>query len=95
MTGPGLTRHARTRLQQRAIPPFVIELLDRFGNSARSDGAETMYFDRAARKELRRFLGGDRGLRLIEEWLNAYIVVADGGPVVTAGHRHRRIQRDR
>lgn len=26
------TRHAEARLQQRAIPPFMVELLERFGS---------------------------------------------------------------
>lgn len=91
----GLSRHARIRLQQRGIPLFMIELLHRFGSTVRSNGAETVFFDRQARKELRRFLGGDRGLRLIEEWLNVFTVVADDGAVVTAGHRVRHLQRDR
>lgn len=90
-----LTKHAQTRLQQRAIPPIVVELLERFGAAVRSDGAETLFFDKSAQKELRRYLGGDRGFRLIEEWLEAYVVVSDAGPVVTAGHRVRHLQRDR
>lgn len=93
MTGSELTRHARARLQQRAIPPIVIELLDRFGTSVRSNGAETLFFDQSSQKELRRYLGGHRGLRLIEGWLDVYMVVADGGPVITAGHRTQPLHR--
>jgi hypothetical protein len=95
VTGPGFTRHAQARLQQRAIPPLVVELLERVGSATRADGADILFFDKAARKRLRRHLGGERSLKPVERWLNVYVVVADGGPVVTAGHRHRRIQRDR
>ena len=94
MIGAGMTSHAQARMQQRAIPPFVVELLERFGASARSGGADRLYFDKASRKRLRHHFGGDRSLRLVEPWLEAFIVVADGGPVVTAGHRTDRIQRD-
>jgi hypothetical protein len=29
------SRHAEVRLQQRAIPPFMVELLERFGSEMR------------------------------------------------------------
>jgi len=90
-----LTRHAKVRLQQRAIPPIVVELLTRFGTPVRSARAETFIFDQAARKELRRHLGGERSLKLIEPWLDAYLVIADGGPVITVGRRHKALHRDR
>jgi hypothetical protein len=45
-----LTHHAAVRLQQRAIPPFMIELIERFGSEIRCDGASRLFFDKAARK---------------------------------------------
>jgi len=45
-----LTHHAAVRLQQRAIPPYVIEFLERFGTGARCGGADRLFFDKAARK---------------------------------------------
>lgn len=91
MTGPVRTRHAQARLQQRAIPPIIVELLDRFGASVCSNGAELLFFDRSSRKALRRHLGGDRGFRLIEAWLDVYMVIADSGQVITVGHRTRAL----
>ncbi|TXN17266.1 hypothetical protein FV219_00495 [Methylobacterium sp. WL122] len=89
----GLTFHALQRLQQRAIPPFVIDLLDQFGSSIRSSGAEHLIFDKAATKRLRHHFGGERGLRMIEPWLNVSAVIADSGQVLTVTHRDRRFWR--
>jgi hypothetical protein len=94
MTGLRFTHHAEDRLQQRGVPPFVIELLDRFGASARCQGAEKVFFDKQSRKALRRHLGGARSLRLIEPWLDTYAVLSDEGVVVTVGHRQKRINRE-
>jgi hypothetical protein len=84
-----LTQHAAVRLQQRAIPPYVIEFLERFGTEARCGGADRLFFDKAARKRLERHMGGPRALRHVEPWLNLYVVIGDNGRVITAGHRYR------
>jgi hypothetical protein len=88
-----LTVHAQERLQQRAIPPFVVDLLHQFGASMRCGGAERLFFDKAARQRLTKHLGGSRGLRAVEAWLSVYLVVGDNGHVITAGHQHRRFRR--
>ncbi|GLS46939.1 hypothetical protein [Methylobacterium brachythecii] len=88
-----LTLHAQGRLQQRAIPPFIIALLDEFGSIARCGGAERLTFDKAARRRLAREFGGQRNLHVIERWLGVYVVVSDDGLVVTAAHRTRRFRR--
>jgi hypothetical protein len=87
------TFHADTRLRQRAIPPFMIELLERFGSEMRCGGADRLFFDKAAIKRLLRHMGGRRSLRHVEPWLNVYIVVGDNGRLVTAAHRTRRFNR--
>jgi hypothetical protein len=88
-----LTRHAEVRLQQRAIPPFVVDLLERCGSTVRCGGADRLFFDKAAKKRLERHLGGARSLRLVEPWLGVYAVINDNGSVVTAGHRSKRVHR--
>lgn len=88
-----LTRHAVARLQQRAIPPFVVELLERFGSEMRCGGGDELFFDKAARKRVERYMGGARSLRHIEPWLNVYLVIGDHGRVVTVGHRSKRHNR--
>lgn len=88
-----VTHHAAARLQQRAIPPFIIELLERFGSVMRCGGAEQLFFDKAARKRLERHMGGRRSFRHVEPWLNVYVVIGDNGNLVTVAHRSRRLNR--
>jgi hypothetical protein len=87
------TNHAKVRLQQRAIPPFMIELLDRFGSEMRCGKAERLFFDKAAVQRLKCHMGGHRALRHVERWLNIYAVIGDDGGVVTVAHSSRRFNR--
>lgn len=93
MTDLAFTTHAEKRIQQRGIPPMVVDLLMRFGSASRCDGAERFMFDKNARNRLRQHLGGDRGLKIIDRWLNVYVVIGDNGQVVTAAHKHRHFHR--
>ncbi|GJE53065.1 hypothetical protein GOFOIKOB_6141 [Methylobacterium tardum] len=88
-----MTIHAQERLQQRAIPPLVIELLEEFGSIERCGHAERLIWDKAARRRLARHLGGERGLRMVEPWLHVYAVRSDDGHLVTAAHRRQRHRR--
>jgi hypothetical protein len=81
-----LTRHAAVRLQQRAIPAFVVELLERCGSEKRCGQADRLFFDKAAKKRLQQHLGGKRGLQMIERWMSVYAVISDNGRVVTVAH---------
>lgn len=67
---------------------MIIDLLVDFGSTSRCGGAERFMFDKSARKRLRQHLGGDRGLRLIDRWLNVYAVVGDNGQLITAAHKN-------
>lgn len=87
------SHHAEVRLQQRAIPAFMVDLLECFGSEMRCGGAHKVFFDKAAIKRLERHLGSSRSLRHVERWLNSYIVIGDNGRVVTAGRRTRRLRR--
>ena len=87
------TMHAETRIQQRAIPPMVIDLLMQFGSASRCGGAERLIFDKLALRRLRRHLGGDRGLKLIDRWLNVYAIIGDNGQLVTVAHKHSHFYR--
>lgn len=90
----GFSRHAQERAQQRAVPLMVVELLERFGSSmACGGGAERLFFDKAAIRRVRRHVGGYRGLKIVERWLDIYAVVGDGGRVVTVAHRDGRFRR--
>lgn len=91
------TRHATIRGQQRAIPPFIQSVLLDHGSRMHRHGAEVVFLDKAARKRLGREFGGDRGgrtvERMLEPWLNTYLVVAENDRVVTAARRIRRLKR--
>jgi hypothetical protein len=88
-----MTHHAQTRLQQRGIPPTVVENLLDFGHETHSHHRSLIvYFDRRARQQLRRQIGMESYKR-IEPYLDAYAVVADSGEIITVGHRTRRINR--
>lgn len=88
-----LTSHAATRIAQRGIPPLVLDLLCQFGASERCKDADKLFFDKQSRRQLKRYLGGERSLKLLEPWLNTYAVLGDDGKVVTAGQRQKRITR--
>ena len=85
--------HARVRMQQRGIPPVVLDCLLEYGRITHDHhGAQIIYFDKAARRRL-----GSAGIPRtrvdIEKHLNAYAIVAGDGTVMTVGHRYRRINR--
>ena len=85
------THHAQIRQQQRGIPQAVIDWLLAHGTTEHThDGAEILYFDKAARKRLNRYLGGGPLFSRAEEYLDTYAVVASG-KVVTIGHRYSPI----
>ena len=85
------TNHAQIRQQQRGIPQVVIDWLLEIGSTEHThDGAEILYFDKAARKRLSRYLGGGPLFSRAEEYLDTYAVVSSG-TVITLGHRYKRI----
>ena len=89
----GHTRHAQERLQQRAIPMLVVDLIRSNGSCMRHNGADIFFIDKEARRRLRRELGGDRSVRLLEPWLGHYLVIGDDGQLITAAARTGRLKR--
>jgi hypothetical protein len=85
-----LTHHAATRLQQRGIPPWFLDLLVRHGK-ARHDGHQAVirFVDKAARRRLQAVLSRTQYAEA-ERYFDVYAVVAMDGAVVTAAHRTRR-----
>lgn len=94
MTEFRFSRHAEDRLRQRGIPPIIVELLDRFGATERCGGAEKLFFNKRSRQRLLQHFGGARSLRVVEPWLDAFVVLSDDGAVVTVGHRQKRVYRE-
>ena len=86
------TAHAQARCQQRGIRREAIEGILDHGATARVSGAESYFLDKSGRRRLREDLG-ERGFRAIERWLNACVVVADDGRIITVARRTRRLRR--
>lgn len=88
-----LSSLAKQRLRRFAIPTMMLDLLDRCGTVVRSNGVDRVFFDKSARARVKRIFGGDRGMRVIEPWMNVFMLVSDDGTVVTVGHQHKRVHR--
>ena len=86
-----LTHHADVRIQQRGIPPLIIDLLMNYGRLTRHKGADVYFLDSESRKSLKRDIGSLVYKRL-QDLLDAYVVVADDGLVITAAKRYRRLK---
>ena len=86
-----LSRHAATRMQQRSLPPLVLQWLEDYG-AERYDGhgGVIRFFDKRARRALERSVGREPGRRM-QDWLDAYVVLAHDGTTVTVGRRYRRL----
>lgn len=85
------TAHASVRCQQRGVSPLVVDLLLQFGRRVHDHrGAEIVFFDRRSKKEVESYTGGSIGK--LSEQMDSYVVVSDGR-VITAGVRHKRINR--
>ena len=85
-----LTRHARSRMQQRGIPPAQVERILRFGTERHDrHGGVIVYFDRGARRRAERAHAATAPE--LDQLAGLYLVVAEGR-VATVGHRFRRIR---
>ena len=90
---PNRTQHGQRQHQRRATLGLFETLVLDHGTRLRSHGADVVFLDKAARKRIRREVGGNRGMRVVERYLNSYLVVADDGRIVTTGYRTSRIKR--
>jgi hypothetical protein len=83
-----MTKHARTRSQQRAIPPLIIEWLCKYGRRLKGmNGTTVCFFDR----ESRRYLASEVGhvvVRRLSDMMDTYLVLS-GDSIVTLGHRYK------
>lgn len=86
-----MTKHAQTRLQQRAIPPIIIDWLCRYGRRLKGvNGTTVCFFDR----ESRRILGSEVGhivVRRLSDMMDTYLVLA-GNSIITIGHRYKPLK---
>jgi hypothetical protein len=83
--GEGYTRHASVRLQQRAIPPLLIDFLLEFGVRAPAgSGAESYCFSKKGWRRLQRLLGPTA--KHFDKYRDVFAVVSGDGLVITAAH---------
>lgn len=86
------TAHASRQQQARATLPLFESLVLDHGTRVRSNGADIVFVDKAARKRIRRVVGGERGMRVLERYWNTYLVVSDDGRIITTGTRNQRVK---
>jgi hypothetical protein len=85
------SRHATVRMQQRGLPPLVLQWLEDYGaEQYDGHGGIVRFFDKRSRRTLERAVGREP-VRRMHEWLDAYSVVAHDGSTITVGRRYRRI----
>lgn len=87
------SKHAAIRCQQRGIPPWISELLDRFGIvEYAGHGAERIYFNKLSIRAMERELG-KRVVAKLEEWLDVFKIVSSDGVTCTVAHKTSRFWR--
>jgi len=86
-----MTKHARVRQQQRAIPPLIIGWLYQFGYRITGmNGTTVIYFD----KDSRRTLCSEFGhvvIRRLSDMMDAYLVMNEDR-IITVGHRFKPLK---
>ena len=81
------TKHAKTRMQQRGLSPFIIDLLVLYGDEEHDGRGGVRYsLNKKGRKRMRKDLGNSV-YKKIKHLLDAYAVECDG-QIVTVGWRH-------
>ena len=86
-----LSNHAKQRMQQRAIPPLLVDLLYRYGREQRQCGSTVLFFDKNSRKHARKAL--EDVIKRFDKLSDVYLIEAnDSSTTVTVGHRLRRFK---
>lgn len=90
------SRHAELRVQQRGVPPLIIDwLLDYGGEHFDGHGAVIRYFDRTSIRKMERDVGRTP-IKRMSEFLRCYLVQSSKDEtIVTVGKRHpqRKVRR--
>lgn len=85
------TGHAEKRMQQRGIPPLVIDWLYAYGESHFDHrGGEVLFFNKKSIRALKRSIGSIV-YRKVEHLLDCYLVESDG-VIITVGRRYKRLK---
>jgi len=86
-----LTDHAQVRMQQRAIPPLMIELLYLYGREQQQNGSTMLFLDKRARDKAKQALQDVK--QRFDKLCDAYLVQAEGdGTVITVGRHIKRFK---
>jgi hypothetical protein len=86
------TKHAAIRMQQRAIPPIMVDLLYLYGREHPTTSGTVVFLDARARERAREALAD--ALSRFDKLADAYLVeAAEDGAVVTVGHRNAHLRR--
>ncbi len=85
------SKHARARMQKRAIQPLIRDLILDFGKSVRAGDSQKFYLDQEARRRLRGEIGAV-AYRRLEDLLDVYVLLSDDGTTITVGHRLKPIR---
>jgi hypothetical protein len=87
------SRHSAKRAKGRCIPPGIIGLLHDFATPyPAGGGAEKLIFDKRARRRLESNVGYLM-YRRIEDLLDAYVVRAADGTIITTGWLTKHVLR--
>lgn len=90
-----VTPHAAVRMQQRGLSREVLDCLLRYGRREHDHhGCEVAIFDESALLTVARNESVFLWRKAVAS-RSVYAVIDSDGRVVTAGHRFRRVQRDR
>jgi hypothetical protein len=82
----GFTHHAASRVQQRCVPPIIIDYLLDFGvRSPAGPGAESYRFCKRGWRRLMRHLGP--AAKHFNKYRNLYVVIGDGR-IITVAYMH-------
>lgn len=88
------TKHATARLQQRSIPPIVLEWLMDYGDIQRQGGVNRACFNKKSRRLIQQY-AGSAALPIFEKYANIYAVIAAADDsIITVGHRTIRFKRE-
>lgn len=86
------TIHLQQRMQQRGVPPLIVQWLEDFGKEGYNhEGCIVLSFDKNAKRRLEQAVGREP-VRRMSEWLKAYLVISIDGVRITTGIRYRRIK---
>ena len=86
-----MTKHAQSRLQQRTIPPLIIDWLCRYGCRLKGvNGTTVCFFDRESRRHLASEVG-HLVVRRLSDMMDTYLVIS-GNSIVNVGHRYKPLR---